>query len=134
MPRRRNDVVDAQVGRNIRILRQHRGWSQTDLAKKVGVTFQQIQKYENGSNRVGSGRLFKISLVLKVPIESLFDGADRSEESPMEASPTAMLSGPYALRLLRAFNALEDTALRKSIAEMVENMPAGGTGVSSQKR
>jgi transcriptional regulator with XRE-family HTH domain len=127
MPRRRNDIVDAHVGKNIRILRQTRKMSQTDLAKKVGVTFQQIQKYENGSNRVGSGRLYKIATILKVSVGSLFDGVDRSGEA-IESSPTAMLTGPYALRLLRAFSALEDTALRKSIAEMVEKMPVGTGG------
>jgi transcriptional regulator with XRE-family HTH domain len=135
MPRGRKDVVDTLVGSNIRVLRQHRSMSQTDLATKVGVTFQQIQKYENGSNRVGSGRLYKIATVLKVPIGSLFDGVDHPSHSSAETSPAAMLAGPYALRLLRAFSALADTALRKSIAEMVEKMPVGEPGgASSRKR
>jgi transcriptional regulator with XRE-family HTH domain len=135
MPRGRKDVVDALVGGNIRVLRQHRGMSQTDLATKVGVTFQQIQKYENGSNRVGSGRLYKIAMVLKVPVGSLFDGVDHPSNSSAEAAPAAMLAGPYAMRLLRAFNGLADTALRKSIAEMVEKMPVGEPrGASSSKR
>jgi transcriptional regulator with XRE-family HTH domain len=135
MPRGRKDVVDALVGGNIRVLRQHRGMSQTDLATKVGVTFQQIQKYENGSNRVGSGRLYKIAMILKVPVGSLFDGVDHPGNSSAEAPPAAMLAGPYAMRLLRAFNALADTALRKSIAEMVEKMPVGESrGASSAKR
>jgi transcriptional regulator with XRE-family HTH domain len=135
MPGRRSDVVDTLVGRNIRVLRQHRGLSQTDLANKVGVTFQQVQKYENGSNRVGSGRLYKIATVLKVPIGSLFDGVDLPNNASVEGAPAAMLAGPYAMRLLRAFSALEDTALRKSIAEMVEKMPAGESGgASSRKR
>ena len=135
MPRGRKDVVDALVGGNIRVLRQHRGMSQTDLATKVGVTFQQIQKYENGSNRVGSGRLYKIAMILKVPVGSLFDGVDHPSNSSAEAAPAAMLAGPYAMRLLRAFNALGDTALRKSIAEMVEKMPAGESrGAASAKR
>jgi len=135
MPRGRKDVVDALVGDNIRVLRQHRGMSQTDLATKVGVTFQQIQKYENGSNRVGSGRLYKIAMVLKVPVGSLFDGVDHPSNSSAEAAPAAMLAGPYAMRLLRSFNGLADTALRKSIAEMVEKMPVGEPrGASSSKR
>jgi transcriptional regulator with XRE-family HTH domain len=135
MDKRRSDVVDALVGSNIRVLRHHRGLSQTDLATKVGVTFQQIQKYENGSNRVGSGRLYKIATILKVPIGSLFDGVDHPSNSSAEASPAAMLAGPYAMRLLRAFSALADTALRRSIAEMVEKMPVGDPGgASSPKR
>ena len=134
MPRNRNDVVDVLVGGNIRVLRQHRGMSQTDLATKVGVTFQQIQKYEKGSNRVGSGRLYKIATVLKVPIGSLFDGVEHPSNSSAEAAPAAMLAGPYAMRLLRAFSALADTALRKSIAELVEKMPAGDPGSASTRK
>ncbi len=56
------------------MLREDRGISQTELGRKIGVTFQQIQKYENGKNRVGSGRLFKIASVLDVPIIAFFEG------------------------------------------------------------
>ena len=134
MPRRRNDVVDTLVGRNVRILRKNRGMSQTELANKIGVTFQQVQKYENGSNRIGSGRLHRISIVLNVPITTLFDGVDHSVDSQPDLTPSAMLTGPYALRLLRAFSQLADTGLRKSIAEMVENMPASPKGSGASKR
>ena len=134
MARRRDDVVDVLVGRNIRILRKQRRMSQTDLANKIGVTFQQVQKYENGTNRVGSGRLFRISAIFNVPIATLFDGMDQASNTRPDASPTALLAGPYALRLLQAFSQLEDTALRKSIAELVERMPAKCEDGSLQKR
>jgi len=124
MPRRRSDDVDTIVGKNILLLRKHRGMSQTELAKKVGVSFQQVQKYENGSNRVGGGRLYRISAVLKVPVGSLFEGVVKSAEDKLESSPTAMLAVPHALRLLKAFSLLEDAAFRKSIVEMVESAPA----------
>src|SRR4051794_38122475 len=113
MPRRRNDVVDGLVGRNIRVFRKQRGISQTDLAKKIGVTFQQVQKYENGSNRVGSGRLFKIAGTLKVPVGALFDGVDQPQNLEEAQSPSTLLAEPYALRLLRAFSSLQSTALRR---------------------
>ena len=58
------DAVDKLVGRNIRVLRLAKGLSQTELADALGITFQQVQKYEKGTNRVGSGRLLKISGVL----------------------------------------------------------------------
>ena len=134
MARRRDDVVDVLVGRNIRILRKQRRMSQTDLANKIGVTFQQVQKYENGTNRVGSGRLFRISAIFNVPVATLFDGMEQASASQPDASPTALLAGPYALRLLQAFSQLEDNSLRKSIAEMVEHMPSKCEESTRQKR
>jgi transcriptional regulator with XRE-family HTH domain len=134
MARRRDDVVDVLVGRNIRILRKQRSMSQTDLANKIGVTFQQVQKYENGTNRVGSGRLFRIAAVMNVPVTTLFDGVEQANAAHPESSPTALLAGPYALRLLQAFSQLEDTTLRKSIAEMVERMPAAKSDDTARQK
>jgi len=68
--------VDVFVGQKIRKIRKNRGLSQTQLGNGVGVTFQQVQKYERGTNRIGSSRLFKISSELKVPVGSLFDGVE----------------------------------------------------------
>lgn len=124
MGERRRDVVDMLVGRNIRILRQDRGMSQTELGRKIDVTFQQVQKYENGTNRVGSGRLFKIASILGVPITAFFEGAQQAGSENAGPSPVAMLSEPYVLRLLQAFCALEDMELRRSLAELAEYMAA----------
>ena len=71
MRKRGPQGVDKIVGRNIRIYRLAKGLSQTDLANKLGITFQQIQKYEKGTNRVGSGRLFEISTILGVSVIAL---------------------------------------------------------------
>jgi transcriptional regulator with XRE-family HTH domain len=114
--------VDMLVGRNIRILRQDRGMSQTALGRKIDVTFQQVQKYENGTNRVGSGRLFKIASILGVPITAFFEGAHQTASEDAGPSPVAMLAEPYVLRLLQAFCALDDMDLRRSIAELAEYM------------
>jgi transcriptional regulator with XRE-family HTH domain len=73
MARRGPDAVDKLVGRNIRVLRLAKGLSQTELADELGVTFQQVQKYEKGTNRVGSGRLLKISAILGVKITDFFE-------------------------------------------------------------
>lgn len=137
MARRRIDVVDVHVGQNIRIFRNQRGMSQTELANKIGITFQQVQKYEKGANRVGGGRLFKIAEILKVPVSALFDGAKQPADLQTGLTPTAMLAKPYALRLLQAFIALEDTELRKSITEFVEKIPHTSNGTinrAPQKR
>lgn len=66
--------LDKVVGRNIRVHRLAKGMSQTDLANELGITFQQIQKYEKGTNCVGSGRLFEISVILGVSVLTLFEG------------------------------------------------------------
>ena len=81
MARRGPDAVDKLVGRNIRVLRLAKGLSQTELADELGVTFQQVQKYEKGTNRVGSGRLLKISGILGVKITDFFEGTDRMHDT-----------------------------------------------------
>jgi transcriptional regulator with XRE-family HTH domain len=126
MGERRRDAVDMLVGCNIRTLRQDRGMSQTELARKIGVTFQQVQKYENGTNRVGSGRLFKIASILNVPITAFFEGATQvASDNDCSSSPVALLAEPYALRLLQAFCALDNIELRRSITEFAEQIARG---------
>jgi transcriptional regulator with XRE-family HTH domain len=109
------------VGHNIRILREDRGISQTELGRKIGVVFQQVQKYENGKNRVCCGRLFKIASALDAPITAFFEGLDQFISADA-VSPVALLAEPYALRLVQAFCALESTDLRRSLAELAEHM------------
>ena len=120
MGERRRDAVDLLVGRNIRILRQDRGMSQTELGRKIDVTFQQVQKYENGTNRVGSGRLFKIASILGVPIAAFFEGAPQAASEDAGPSPVSTLAEPYVLRLLQAFCSLGDMELGRSIVELTE--------------
>jgi transcriptional regulator with XRE-family HTH domain len=113
------------VGQNIRILRQDRGMSQTELGRKIDVTFQQVQKYENGTNRVGSGRLFKIASTFGVPITAFFEGAHETVSGDAGPSPVAMLAEPYVLRLLQAFCAVKNVDLRRSLAELAEHLSIG---------
>jgi transcriptional regulator with XRE-family HTH domain len=123
------DPVDVEVGQRIRIQRLSQGLSQTSLADQLGVTFQQVQKYEKGVNRVGAGRLTKIAKVLGVPV-SMFFGAhdagtlDRSDRGT-SSSPLKLLTVPGALRLLRAYGQLNDGKMRRSIVDLVENVAAG---------
>jgi transcriptional regulator with XRE-family HTH domain len=111
----------------------NRGLSQTELGRHIGVTFQQVQKYENGANRVGSGRLFKIAELLGVPVSSFFEGADYSEDTEEANTPIAMLAEPYALRALKAFCDIEDSELRRSLVEFTEKY-AAKLRVSSQRK
>jgi len=123
---KRPDPVDVEVGHRIRIERLSRGLSQTALANQLGVTFQQVQKYEKGVNRVGAGRLTKIAEVLGVSVSTFFSGKDVLEgergQGGDEASPLKLLTVSGAFRLLRAYADIEDGDLRRSIVDLVEQI------------
>jgi transcriptional regulator with XRE-family HTH domain len=120
------DRVDVQVGSRIRLLRQGAQMSQTDLAEQLGVTFQQVQKYEKGMNRIGAGRLTKIAAVLGMPVSELLgdDGAAQSNRRAVaEArSPLKLITPPGALKLLRAYTRIDDRDQRRNIVELVERI------------
>ena len=120
------DHVDVEVGHRIRVLRNAAGLTQTGLADQLGVTFQQVQKYELGVNRVGAGRLTKIAQVLKVPVNNLFGGNEdvvTTRKGPRGSdSPLKLLAAPGALRLLRAYGKLSDGKMRRSVVTMIENI------------
>src|SRR2546421_10857632 len=75
------DSIDKLVGRNIRIQRLAKGLSQTELANQLGVTFQQVQKYEKGVNRIGCGRLFQVASVLGADVTDFFEGGPKGKPS-----------------------------------------------------
>jgi transcriptional regulator with XRE-family HTH domain len=131
---RGDNPVDVLVGHNIRIHRLDHGLSQTELGNRIGVTFQQVQKYENGVNRIGSGRLFKIAEVLGVPVSSFFEGANYSGNERARNSPIAMLAEPYALRLLKAVRDIADPELRRLLVEFSEKFAANLNAQVSRKR
>jgi transcriptional regulator with XRE-family HTH domain len=120
------DPVDIEVGSRIRLHRLQRGLSQTVLADHLGVTFQQVQKYERGVNRVGAGRLTKIAQVLGVPVGALFGMNDSDVTAHNEGrghqSPLKLLTVPGALRLLRAYGQLPDGRMRRSVLELVQTI------------
>src|SRR5262249_61259564 len=93
------------------------------LAGRLGVTFQQVQKYEVGSNRIGTGRLVKIAAILGVPISVLFEGANDVEPSQ---SLLALVSDSRSFRLAEAFAAIRHTALRLALVGLVERNAAAG--------
>ena len=123
---KRPDPVDVEVGHRIRIERLARGLSQTALANQLGVTFQHVQKYEKGVNRVGAGRLTKIAEVLGVPVGSFFTGKEVLESEVDrdvdQASPLKLLTVSGAFRLLRAYSEIEDSELRRCIVDLVEQI------------
>jgi transcriptional regulator with XRE-family HTH domain len=117
---KRPDPLDIMVGAKIRIFRTHRGMSQSDLAEKIGVAFQQVQKYENGTNRVGASRLSRIASALGISIGELFES---SEQKPADSkSPFRLLVERDSLRVLKAFARTTDPRLRRAIAQLVETI------------
>jgi transcriptional regulator with XRE-family HTH domain len=120
MSTRMPDPLDAMVGAKIRIFRVHRRISQTDLAEQIGVTFQQVQKYEKGTNRVGASRLSRIAAVLGISVGELFEPAVGKSDDEM--SPFRLLAEPGALRVLKAYTRTTDSRLRRVIAELVEGI------------
>ena len=125
---KRIEAVDRLVGKNIRIFRTAKGISQTVLGDAVGVTFQQIQKYENGMNRVGSSRLAKIATVLEVPISRFFDNSVTASDGPV-AGPvvTDLLSSPYAVQMLKAFATLPNDGMRRSLVSLARTISERST-------
>ncbi|UXU74781.1 MULTISPECIES: helix-turn-helix domain-containing protein [unclassified Paracoccus (in: a-proteobacteria)] len=107
--------VDVHVGKRIRHRRWMIGMTQQQLAEKVGIKFQQIQKYETGMNRVSASRLWDISRAVDVPISFFFEGLD--EANLTEAVPGDILADKEALQLVRAYYAMPE-AQRRQIFEL----------------
>ena len=123
------DPVDKYVGSRVRMRRIMLGMSQEKLGEALGLTFQQIQKYEKGTNRVGASRIQQISDILQVPVSFLFEGGPRStasadgfSEGPSPAYVSDFLATSEGLELTRAFTRITDPKLRRSIVELVEQI------------
>jgi len=119
MLQKRAQKIDKVVGRNIRIHRLAKKMSQTELGQQLGVSFQQVQKYENGTNRVGSGRLYQIAAILGVHVRTFFKGGETTERAP-ESGLLDLLAEPQSVRLIRAFSKITDTAVRRSLVQLAE--------------
>jgi len=114
------DPVDIAVGARIRLLRKVRGLSQQALAEAAGVTFQQIQKYERGANRVSASMLSRIAGTLQAPVSEMF--GETSPASSAIDEVAALLSEPGALELLRAYAHLPRGAPRATLVDFVRSL------------
>ena len=122
MSSKRPDPIDIQVGHRIRIQRVARGMSQSALADQIGVTFQQVQKYEKGTNRVSASRLVRIAEVLDISAYTLM-GEDKTAGGPAVPSEIfEYLAQPGAVRLLRAYGQLSNSELKYRFVELLEGM------------
>jgi transcriptional regulator with XRE-family HTH domain len=123
--------VDKYVGSRVRMRRIMLGMSQEKLGEALGLTFQQVQKYEKGTNRVGASRLQQISEILQVPVSFLFEGGPSGNlngggfsEASSPAYVSDFLATSEGLALTRAFTRITDAKLRRSIVDMVEQIAA----------
>lgn len=116
MPKQTTDV-DRLVGIRITALRKARGLSQTALGNAVGVTYQQVQKYEKGQNRVGAGRLREIARLLEVPVSAFFE--DEGQPDAPQEDVFGFLSAHGAIELLRAYAEIQDEQVRRDVLSIV---------------
>jgi transcriptional regulator with XRE-family HTH domain len=111
---------DVEVGQRIRARRMAKGMSQTELGALLGVTFQQVQKYEKGVNRVGAGRLVRVAEALDVPVSFFFGATDIGSNDTRVI--LGFLDTSYALRLLRAFSRIPQGEIQRAIVDLVESI------------
>jgi transcriptional regulator with XRE-family HTH domain len=128
------DSRDIDVGRRIRAQRLVRGMSQTELATRIGITFQQVQKYEKGVNRVGAGRLTRIAEVLGVPVAFLFGALDNGATASTKSvnAAFAFLETAGALRLVHAYADIKNPRIRRALVTLAEQM-AGEKALKSRR-
>jgi len=116
--------IDTHVGSRVRMRRLILGMSQEKLGDAIGLTFQQVQKYEKGTNRMGSSRLVQIANVLKVPVTFFFEGTPGQSKldgkAPSPAYVSNFLATSDGLALTKAFMRIKDAKLRHSIVKTVE--------------
>lgn len=133
MPPGTPNPVDVHVGARVRLRRTLLGMSQEKLGESVGLTFQQIQKYERGANRIGASRLFEFSRILDVPVSFFFDdmpnvgqddvhealGLNEPGQTPLEQDP---LSRRETLELVRAYYRITDPRVRHRLFELTKSL------------
>lgn len=127
MPKKQANPIDIQVGNRVRIRRMLIGMSQERLGDLLGLTFQQVQKYEKGVNRIGAGRLFEVSRILNVPIDFFYEGVNTLLGQPGATEPDGapvmeFVSSGEGLQLSLAFMKIKDAKVRKRVLDLVKSL------------
>lgn len=120
--------IDRIVGQRLRWRRRELKLTQEQLGEKLGLTFQQVQKYEKGVNRISAGRLFEIASTLTVPITYFYEGVDDLLETvpammtvhETDAPPSLPVINGEAMELVTAFQKIEDPSVRGSLLDMIK--------------
>ena len=119
--------IDVQVGNRVRIRRMLIGMSQERLGDLLGLTFQQVQKYEKGVNRIGAGRLFEVARILNVPVDFFYEGLSAAPGQPGAAESDSapvmeFVSSGEGLQLSLAFMKIKDAKVRKRVLDLVKSL------------
>ena len=127
MPKKQANPIDIQVGNRVRIRRMLIGMSQERLGDLLGLTFQQVQKYEKGVNRIGAGRLFEMARILNVPVDFFYEGVNAHTGQPGaadgESAPVMeFVSSGEGLQLSLAFMKIKDAKVRKRVLDLVKSL------------
>jgi transcriptional regulator with XRE-family HTH domain len=125
VPKKQTKPIDIQVGNRVRIRRMLIGMSQERLGDLLGLTFQQVQKYEKGVNRIGAGRLFEVSRILNVPVDFFYEGVNAMPAGAGEAESAPVMefvSSGEGLQLSLAFMKIRDTKVRKRVLDLVKSL------------
>ena len=122
--------LDKVVGRRVRVRRLQLGLSQQAIGDALGVSYQQVQKYEQGASRIGAGRLQQLAEILNVPVSVFFD--EKLGGSQDGGAVFAFLDTPYSFRLVTAFAKMPDSRIQQTIVRLVEQVAerSGGPGAS----
>jgi transcriptional regulator with XRE-family HTH domain len=128
VPKKQANPIDAQVGNRVRLRRMLVGMSQEKLGEMLGLTFQQVQKYEKGVNRIGAGRLYQVAHILGVPVSYFYEDvtgqAGESLPANNHASPPVMefLSSGEGLQLALAFMRIREPRVRKRVIDLIKTL------------
>jgi transcriptional regulator with XRE-family HTH domain len=125
--KRRAGAEDVEIGRKIRALRLQRGLSQSGLAAGIGLTFQQVQKYEKGANRVSAGQLQRISELLDVPVTFFYSGiGGHTKKYDAHGVDLALVQTKGALRLLRSYADIPSRSAKYALVVLAESLRKKG--------
>jgi transcriptional regulator with XRE-family HTH domain len=125
MGKRSREPCDTEIAKRVRALRLQRGLSQTELGEVLGGTFQQVQKYERGTNRISAGRLYRIADVLEVPVGFFYQGLDgRGDDQGQDSVGVEFdfLQTGGAMRLVRAYTRIKDNGIRQKLLLLTESL------------
>ncbi len=134
--------IDVHVGSRVRLRRNMLGLCQEKLGEAIGLTFQQVQKYERGANRIGASRLHELSRVLDVPVSFFFDDTDPVRapaipggfaEPPVEAFESDPLRRRETVELVEAYYAIDDAAVRRRLFDLAKALAAEGEAIGDRR-
>lgn len=124
--KKKPNPIDIHVGSRIRLRRTMLGMSQEKLGESLGITFQQIQKYEKGTNRIGASRLQRISEILRVPVGFFFENGGSGPIDGATNELNSFLSSKEGLALNKAFIAIEDPNIRQKLVALAKSLAVAG--------